>query len=325
MSSSESFVTLATNDNYALGALVLAASLRNVQTTKKITILITKTVSESIRNVLHQSFDFVKVVDLLESTDTSLLEALKRPELGVTLTKLHCWTLTQFNKCVFMDADTLVVKNIDELFEREELSAVADIGWPDCFNSGLFVFRPSLETFNQLTQLAAKEGSFDGGDQGLLNTYFSDWATKDISRHLSFIYNMSIVSTYSYVPAFKRFGHQVKVIHFLGSIKPWYCSFNASTGQLNTFCGNTYAQEFIKNWWSIYVAKVHPTIEALNLVGPMSNMAIAPPPGSSICCTSQQPSTGDRFNAWQQGQIDYLGADSFDNIQKKLDAVIDNL
>ena len=104
-----------------------------------------------------------------------------------------------------MDADTLVLQNIDELFDREELSAVADIGWPDCFNTGVFVYKPSEQTFQNLIELAAKEGSFDGGDQGLLNTYFSDWATKDIAYHLSFIYNMTSIAVYSYPPAYKRF------------------------------------------------------------------------------------------------------------------------
>ena len=66
---------------------------------------------------------------------------LKRPELGVTLTKLHVWKLTDYDKMVFCDADMVVVRNIDDLFEREELSAVPDCGWPSCFNTGLFVFR----------------------------------------------------------------------------------------------------------------------------------------------------------------------------------------
>ena len=38
-------------------------------------------------------------------------------------------------RCVFLDADTLVLQNIDDLFSREELSAAPDVGWPDCFNS----------------------------------------------------------------------------------------------------------------------------------------------------------------------------------------------
>ena len=52
--------------------------------------------------------------------------------------------------------------NCDELFEREELSAASDVGWPDCFNSGVFVFTPSQETFRALLQLASETGSFDG-------------------------------------------------------------------------------------------------------------------------------------------------------------------
>lgn len=103
-----------------------------------------------------------------------------------------------------MDADTLVLQNIDELFEREEMSAVPDIGWPDCFNTGVFVFKPSPETFTALVNLAVEQGSFDGGDQGLLNTYFSNWASQDISRHLSFVYNMTSVAVYSYPPAYKK-------------------------------------------------------------------------------------------------------------------------
>lgn len=57
---------------------------------------------------------------------------------------------------------TQVVQNCDELFEREELSAAPDVGWPDCFNSGVFVYRPSAETFDALIKFAQERGSFDG-------------------------------------------------------------------------------------------------------------------------------------------------------------------
>uniref|UniRef100_A0A6I8P116 glycogenin glucosyltransferase n=1 Tax=Ornithorhynchus anatinus TaxID=9258 RepID=A0A6I8P116_ORNAN len=198
-----SFVTLTTNDTYVKGALVLGSSLQHHRTTKKLTVLITPQVSDSMRKVLEKIYDEVILVDVLDSGDSAHLALMKRPELGVTLTKLHCWSLTQYSKCVFMDADTLVLANIDEIFEREELSAAPDPGWPDCFNSGVFVYRPSIETYNQLLQHASEKGSFDGGDQGLLNTFFSNWATTDINKHLPFIYNLSSISIYSYLPAFK--------------------------------------------------------------------------------------------------------------------------
>ena len=185
----------------------MCESLMQVGTSRSTVILITNGVSDGMQRLLRQSFTEVVVVDVIDSRDEKVLRAMKRPELGVTLTKLHAWTLTQYRKCVFLDADVMFLKPADELFDREELSAVPDIGWPDCFNSGVFVFVPSLDTFDGLTQLLADEGSFDGGDQGLLNQFFSDWfsAQDTRRRHLSFIYNMTLTGAYTYSPAYKRY------------------------------------------------------------------------------------------------------------------------
>ncbi|VEN61117.1 unnamed protein product, partial [Callosobruchus maculatus] len=156
------WVTLATTDSYSLGALVLAHSLKHVGTKHQLAVLITPGVTNPMRNKLREVFDLVEEVNVLDSKDEANLRMLKRPELGVTFTKLHCWRLTQFEKCVFLDADTLVLENSDELFERDELSAAPDVGWPDCFNSGVFVYCPSNETFSNLIQFALDKGSFDG-------------------------------------------------------------------------------------------------------------------------------------------------------------------
>lgn len=200
----QAFVTLATNDVYCQGALVLGQSLRNHKTTRRLVVLITPQVSGPLRLVLSRVFDEVVEVNLMESEDYTHLAFLKRPELGVTLTKLHCWTLTQYSKCVFLDADTLVLSNIDELFDRGEFSAAPDPGWPDCFNSGVFVFQPSLETHGLLLQHASDHGSFDGADQGLLNSFFRSWATADIHKHLPFVYNLSSSTLYTHSPAFQQ-------------------------------------------------------------------------------------------------------------------------
>lgn len=60
------------------------------------------------RAVLRRIYDEVRLVDVLDSRDAAHLAMMKRPDLGVTFTKLHCWMLTHYSKCVFMDADTLV-------------------------------------------------------------------------------------------------------------------------------------------------------------------------------------------------------------------------
>ncbi len=47
--SSEAFVTLATNDDYGLGALVLAESIRQVGTKRNLVVLISNHLSDLIR------------------------------------------------------------------------------------------------------------------------------------------------------------------------------------------------------------------------------------------------------------------------------------
>lgn len=102
------WVTLATNDSYALGALVVANSLKKVATKHQLALLITPGVTDVMRTKLNAVFDLVREVNVLDSKDAANLSLLQRPELGVTFTKLHCWRLTQYTKCVFLDADTLV-------------------------------------------------------------------------------------------------------------------------------------------------------------------------------------------------------------------------
>lgn len=140
------------------------------------------------------------------------------------------------------------------------MSAAADVGWPDIFNSGVFVFTPSAETYGKLIKFADEVGSFDGGDQGLLNQYFSNWATSDSSKRLPFLYNTASTATYSYLPAFKHFNKDVKIIHFIGETKPWVQQINAASRQVQAPTGFAHLQDYLQLWWDLFVDKVHPTL-----------------------------------------------------------------
>lgn len=93
--------------------------------------------------MLERIFDEVKVVDVLDSGDTAHLAMMKRPDLGVTFTKLHCWTLTDYSKCVFMDADTLV--GINKIFNRKSSETLLCLGSnTSVFIPGAFKYRRTV-------------------------------------------------------------------------------------------------------------------------------------------------------------------------------------
>lgn len=309
MTSTNAFVTLATTDSYAFGALVLAQSLRAVKTTAKLAILVTRGLSVSVAAALRETFDLVQEVDLIESEDVVRLALLNRPELGVTLTKLHCWRLTQYSKCVFLDADTLVLQNVDELFEREELSAAPDVGWPDCFNSGVFVYVPSHDTFKALLEHLAATGTFDGGDQGLLNSFFgAGWLT-NLARRLPFTFNVAFSSVYSYMPAFRRHEKDVKILHFLGAVKPWHLNFDTNTQRL-IFIPTAFHHitGYLESWWALFSSAILPKV-------PVEVVRASTAAGTYV---PGQPN----FQSWQHGNIDYLGVDSFKNILAHIETTL---
>ncbi|KMY95467.1 uncharacterized protein Dsimw501_GD11576, isoform C [Drosophila simulans] len=337
------WVTLTTNDTYSLGALVLAHSLKRAKTAHQLAVLVTPNVSQAMRDRLKEVYNVVQEVNVLDSQDAANLALLSRPELGVTFTKLHCWRLVQFEKCVFLDADTLVLQNCDELFEREELSAAPDVSWPDCFNSGVFVFKPSVDTFAQITEFAVKNGSFDGGDQGLLNQFFADWSTADIKKHLPFVYNVTAYASYCYLPAFKQFRDKIKILHFAGKLKPWLIQFNSETKVASVSSEYAHAQDLIQLWWNIFcenviqslstemqtpgnVASDRPAGELAQgstseagLAGALSQLRI----GQQRTPEQEAYENQMRRQCWESGQIDYSGADSFENIWKKISQTLE--
>lgn len=158
----EAYVTLLATDTYAPGALVLAHRLRDLGTTRAIVCVVASEISDRTLHLLSKVFDSVVKVDTIRSRNHDNLRLLGRPELDITFTKIQVWNLSQYSKVVFLDADILPVKNVDILFSRPAFSAAPDAGWPDCFNSGVFVAQPSRTIYQDLIDLANTKGSFDG-------------------------------------------------------------------------------------------------------------------------------------------------------------------
>nr|BDD37072.1 putative glycogenin [Rhizopogon roseolus] len=226
MSTHFAFVTLLTSDSYLPGALAISGALKDVHQLEPqsqlkydtVCIVTPETLDITTIKLLRRAYDVVIGVEVIDQQDSSGLSLLGRPDLDTVLTKIHVFRLTQYSKIIFLDADVLPIRSLLHLFHLDhEFSAVPDVGWPDIFNSGVMVLTPGEEKFKQLQELLKVKGTWDGGDQGLLN----EWRGSDWNR-LSFTYNTTPTAAYTYAPAYERFGSQISVVHFIGPNKPWH-------------------------------------------------------------------------------------------------------
>ncbi|OBU00604.1 glycogenin glucosyltransferase [Pseudogymnoascus verrucosus] len=242
MATEDVYATLLLNDLYLPGALVLAHSLRDAGTTKKLAVLVTlDSVSVDAMVELQRVYDHIIPVDRMVNQQPQNLSLMDRVDLHSTFTKITLWKQLQFRRIVYMDADMVAWRAPDELFAVEAaFSAAPDIGWPDIFNTGLMVLTPNMGDYWALYAMAQRGISFDGADQGLLNMHF-----KNSFNRLSFTYNVTPSAHYQYIPAYKHFQSSISATHFIGKEKPWTQGREASHGS-GPF------DEITGRWWAVY-------------------------------------------------------------------------
>jgi alpha-N-acetylglucosamine transferase len=190
------FVTLVTNADYAMGATALARSIRLTGTGADIVVLHTGGVAAAELGPL-EALD----CRLIEVGHLPLSDAFnerhahrnlhgaapftkgRKPDFHTPLDnfcKLRLWQLTEYETCVFIDADALVLRNIDRLFGYPEFSAAPNVyeSLADFrrLNSGVFVAKPSGKTFEaMLAALDWPEAFWRRTDQTFLESFFPDW------------------------------------------------------------------------------------------------------------------------------------------------------
>lgn len=190
------YATLVTNADYALGATALVRSLRLSGTQADILVLHTGGVQPGDLAPLEALGARLVAVDLLPTSDVfnerharAKLHANapfvkgRKPAFHTPLdnfAKLRLWQLTDYDRIVFVDADAIVVRNIDRLFAYPEFSAAPNVYETlhdfHRLNSGVFVARPSEATFSAMLERLDQPGAFwRRTDQTFLEHFFPDW------------------------------------------------------------------------------------------------------------------------------------------------------
>ncbi|KAI0471913.1 glycosyltransferase family 8 protein [Xylariaceae sp. FL0804] len=238
------YATLLLSDTYLPGALVLAHSLRDGLTTKKLAVLVTlDTVSADAITELKAVYHYVIPVPRIRNSEPANLQLMNRADLHSAFTKINLWKQTQFRKIVYIDADVVAYRAPDELFEiSHPFSAAPDIGWPDLFNTGVMVLTPGMSDYYAMMAMAERSVSFDGADQGLLNMHF-----RNNYNRLSFTYNVTPSAHYQYIPAYRHFQSSINMVHFIGPEKPWF----VGRGQ-GTSADDSPMDAITARWWAVY-------------------------------------------------------------------------
>jgi alpha-N-acetylglucosamine transferase len=236
MGQEQSYIAFLSNDSYLEGVLVLHYSLQKTKPRFPFLVLATPNVSHHVLNRLHANKIVVKVIEPIKNP----AEARTRSNWESTYSKLRIFEQRQFTKIVYLDADMLICKNIDKLFDKPHMTA-ADNRLPEFahivqFNTGLMVIEPdkvdARDLISKVGKIEAATGSATGSDEHFLHAYFPDWPKRQ-ELHLDPKFNMFCMYLDRY---HKVFGYRliedtdgasqeddeklVSVIHYV-PFKPW--------------------------------------------------------------------------------------------------------
>jgi alpha-N-acetylglucosamine transferase len=228
----EAYVTLVTNADFARGAKALLRSLRRTGTLADLCVLHTGGVGADALAPLVDIGARLVETDLLPTSEAfnaaharDRLHGLapftkgEKPAFHTPLDnfcKLRLWQL-DYDRVVFLDADTLVLQNIDRLFDYPEFCAAPNVyeGLADFhrMNSGVFTARPSQATFEaMLARLDAPGAFWRRTDQTFLQDFFPDWHGLPVFDNMLQYVWFNLPELWSWA--------EIRVLHFQYE-KPW--------------------------------------------------------------------------------------------------------
>ncbi|KAG6512846.1 UDP-glucuronate:xylan alpha-glucuronosyltransferase 1-like [Zingiber officinale] len=245
----EAYATILHSANdYVCGAIAAARSIRLSGSKRDMVILIDETVSDHHRNGLAAAGWKIKTITRIRNP-----KAERDAYNEWNYSKFRLWQLTDYDKVIFIDADLLILRNIDFLFAMPEITATGNNA--TYFNSGVMVVEPSNCTYRLLMEHIDEIESYNGGDQGYLNEIFTRWHR--IPRHMNFLKHFWIGDEPGIKAAKTRlFGADppvLYVLHYLG-LKPWLC-FRDYDCNWNSEIMREFASDAAHaTWWKMHEA-----------------------------------------------------------------------
>ncbi|ACM00740.1 glycosyltransferase [Cereibacter sphaeroides] len=230
--SERAYVTLVTNADYALGARALLRSLALSGTSADRVVLHTDVPEEALAPLRALGARLVRVELLPTSPEFNAAHAREALHARAAFTKggkppfhtpldnfakLRLWQLVDYRSVVFIDADALVLRNVDRLFDYPEFCAAPNVyeSLSDFhrMNSGVFTARPSTDTYARMLAALDVPGAFwRRTDQSFLQQFFPDWQGLPVFCNMLQYVWFAMPDLWSW--------EQIRILHFQYE-KPW--------------------------------------------------------------------------------------------------------
>eukprot|EP01018_Ginkgo_biloba_P019232 Gb_06192 [translate_table: standard] len=230
---------------YVCGAITVAQSIRLTGSDRDLVILVDETIKPEHRKGLEAAGWKLRQIERIRNP-----KAERDAYNEWNYSKFRLWQLTDYDKIIFIDADLLILRNIDFLFGMPEISATGNNA--TLFNSGVMVIEPSNCTFQLLIDHINEIESYNGGDQGYLNEIFTWWHR--LPKHMNFLKHFWSSDTDEKELKTYLFGADppiLYVLHYLG-LKPWLC-FRDYDCNWNVEILQGFASDIAHaRWWKVH-------------------------------------------------------------------------
>lgn len=173
----KTYITLLSNDEYFLYTMALWHSWKEVRSKYPLTIIAADNLSDWIiekMNTLDMNYIRVDMTDF----DEIFNKAKVAKNWREAFRKLIIFKLTQFDKVIFLDSDTIMVKNMDHLFDMPMLTCTGRYNSKSddvkALLSGMFVCDPNLEDYNKILTTISNVINGEYEEKGLTLQYVND-------------------------------------------------------------------------------------------------------------------------------------------------------
>ncbi len=212
------YVFYATNDEYAVAALVVVRQLKQLRVREDADfVVLYLSLPAPVLSKMHEMGIVTKRVEPLPY--------IRHKYYRHCLLKLRVFELVEYERIVFLDADTIPLQDLDHLFSLEfsEQVAAPDAYWLDDLDvtTVLLLVKPSLELWKRIQKRFSSAAENNYFDMDIVNVEFKNEIYMLPAEYSCLNSEWEDLDRPFYFGDPEKSFQRIKVVHFTAIGKPW--------------------------------------------------------------------------------------------------------